>query len=72
MLNPDGPFSLYDVTGYDSMLKSVGYRVLPLLTMYRRAAMVTALTICGLPHRASLSYEPYTTELIFILNQKVQ
>ena len=34
--------------------------------------MVIALMICGLPHRTSLSYEPYTTELIFILNQKVQ
>ena len=33
VLNPDGLFSLYDVTGNDSMLKSVGYRVLPLLTM---------------------------------------
>ena len=34
--------------------------------------MVTELVICGLPHRTSLSYEPYTTKLIFILHQKVQ
>ena len=33
VLNPDGPFSLYDVRGYDFMLKCVGYRVFPLLTM---------------------------------------
>ena len=33
--------------------------------------MVTALMICGLSHRTSLSYEPSITEFIFILNQKV-
>ena len=33
VLNPGGLFSLYDVTGYNSMLKSAGYRILPLLTM---------------------------------------
>ena len=34
--------------------------------------MVTARMICGLPHRTSWSHEPFTTYLIFILNQKVQ
>ena len=34
MLNPDGLFSLYDVRGYDLVLKCVGYRVFPFLTMY--------------------------------------
>ena len=34
VLNPDSLFSLYDVTGYDLILKCVGYRVLPLLTVY--------------------------------------
>ena len=33
VLNPGGLFSLYDVTGYDFMLKCVGYRVFPTLTM---------------------------------------
>ena len=31
VLNPDGPFSLHDVRGYDFMLNCVGYGVLPLL-----------------------------------------
>ena len=29
VLNPDGLFSLYDVRGYDFLLKRVGYQVLP-------------------------------------------
>ena len=71
VLNPDGLFSLYDVRGYDFLLKCVGYQVLP----YRQCRLPwlsTTLTMCGLSYHTSLGYEPYTTELVLTLNQKLQ
>ena len=53
------------------MLKCVGYSILSLLTR-KGYHSYSSYDMWVTMHRTSSSYEPDTTKLIFILNQKVQ